>query len=94
MEVEAAVGETPSLTGEFVAETQKVLNIHKTHPPRNQHQKGPICLWVAGELTESWLRDQQVALFSLGPLPHIQSYNPAKWVDISWRLPKAPSFTT
>ena len=66
--VEAA-GETPSFTGEFVGETHRVLEHAQTHPPRNQHQKGPICLWVAGEVTESQPRAEQVALFPLRPLP-------------------------
>ena len=61
----AVVGETPSLTGEFVGETHEVLECTQTHPPRNKHQKGPICLWVAGEVTESQLRAEQVALFPL-----------------------------
>ena len=39
--VEAAVGETPSLTGEFVGETHRVLECAQAHPPRNQLQKGP-----------------------------------------------------
>ena len=50
--VEAAQ-ETPSLTGEFVGETQRVLERTQTHPPGNQNQKGPICLWVVEEVTES-----------------------------------------
>ena len=59
----AAAGETPSLTGEFVGDTHRVLECTKTHPPgprmytnpptRNQHQKGPICLWVVVEVTET-----------------------------------------
>ena len=52
-------GETPSLTGEFVGETHRVLEHTQAHPPGNQHHKGPICLWVAGEMTESLLKDQQ-----------------------------------
>ena len=48
-----AVGETPSLTGELVGETHRVPEGTKTNLPSNQHQKGPICLWVAGEVTES-----------------------------------------
>ena len=47
------VAKTPSLTGEVVGETHRVLERTQTHPPRNQHQKGPICLWAAGEVTES-----------------------------------------
>ena len=69
-----AVGETPSLTGDFVRETYRVLKYTKTHPSGNQHQKGSICLWVTGEVTESQLRAQQVALFFLGPYPHIQCH--------------------
>ena len=60
--VEAAVGETPSLTGKFVGETNSVLECTQVHQPGNQHQKGPICLWVAGEVTENWRRAEQVTL--------------------------------
>ena len=41
--VEAA-GETPSLTGEFVGETHRILECAQNHPPWNQHQKGPNLL--------------------------------------------------
>ena len=67
--VEAAAGETPSLTGEFVGETHRVPEGIQTHTPRNQHQKGPICLLVAGEVIEIWQRADQAALFPLGPSP-------------------------
>ena len=43
------VGETNSLTGEFVGVIHRVLELTQTHPPGNQHHKGPICLWVAGK---------------------------------------------
>ena len=62
-------GETPSLTREFVGETDRVLEHTQNHPPRNQHQKGLICLWVAEEVTESQLRAEQAALSLLGPSP-------------------------
>ena len=71
--VKAAAGETPSLTGEFVRETRRVLECTQTHPPWNQNQKGPICLWVAGEMTESWQRAKQVTLFPLNPPPQTAS---------------------
>ena len=58
-------GETPRLTGEVIGETHGVLGCIQTHPPRNQHQKSPVCLWVSEEVTESQLRAQQVALFPL-----------------------------
>ena len=67
----AAARETPSLIGEFVGETHGVLECIQNHPPWNQHQKGPICLWVAEEVTESQQRAEQVALFLLEPLPYI-----------------------
>ena len=54
-------GRTPSLTGEFTGETQRVLKHTQTHPALNQHQKAPVCLWVAEEVTEIRLRVQQVA---------------------------------
>ena len=73
---DAVVGETPSLTGEFVGEAHRALEHKQVHPPRNQHLKGPICLWVEGEVTESQLRAEQVALFPLRPLPHIQCHYP------------------
>ena len=61
----AVVGETPSLTGESVGETHRVLEHTQTHPPGNQHEKNPIFLWVAGEVTENGQRGEQVALFPL-----------------------------
>ena len=61
----AVVGETPSLTGEFIGETHRVLECTQTDAPVNQHQKGLICLWVAEEVTESQQRAEQVALFPL-----------------------------
>ena len=33
------MGETPSLIGEFVGETHRVLECTQTHPPGNQHLK-------------------------------------------------------
>ena len=80
MGVEAAVGETPSLTGEFLGETHRDLECTQTHPPRNQHYKGPIRLWVVGEVTGNPQRAEQVAWFPLRPLPHIQHHNAAMWV--------------
>ena len=70
-----AVGEISSLTGEFLGETHRVLECTQTNPPRNQHQKCPVCLWVARKVTENWQRVEQVSLFPLRPLPHRQRYN-------------------
>ena len=65
----AAAEETPSLTGEFVGETHRVLECTQNHPPWNKHQKGVIGLWVEEEVTTSQLRTEQAALFPLGPSP-------------------------
>ena len=64
--------ETPSLTREFIREIIWVLECTQTHPPGNQYEKGPICLWVGGEVTESGLRakkasKQQCSLFDPSP---------------------------
>ena len=56
---EAAAGETPSFTGEFVGETHRVLECTEADPPGNQHQKGPLCLWVAEGVTENQQRVEQ-----------------------------------
>ena len=57
-----AAAETPSLTGEFVGETHRVLECTQAHTPGNQHQEDSIHLLVAEEVTESWAR---ATLFSL-----------------------------
>ena len=67
--VEAAVEKTPSLTGEFIGETHRVLECSQAHPPGNQHQKGPIWWWVAGEVTENQQRAEQASLLPLDPSP-------------------------
>ena len=40
--VEVAVGETPSLTGEFIGEIHRGLERTQPHPLGKQHQKGPV----------------------------------------------------
>ena len=84
------VGETPSLTGEFIGETHRVLECTQAHPPTNQHQKAPICLWIVEEVTESQLRAEQAASFPLRPLFHIQRHNAAEWDVPPWQIPKVP----
>ena len=74
-----ARGETRSLTGEFIGAAHRVLEHTQTHPPGNQHKKGPICLWVAEEVTENQQRVEQVELFPHAPLPYIQCHNSATW---------------
>ena len=78
--VEAAVRETPSLTGEFVEETHRVPECTQTHPPGNQHQKSPMYLWVVGEVTESPLRAVQMSLFPLGSLHNIEHHKADRWL--------------
>ena len=65
----AAARGTPSLTGEFFGETHRVLECTQNHPPRNQHQKGPLCLWIAEEVTESQQRAEQGHCSLLDPSP-------------------------
>ena len=59
------VGETPSLTGVSNEGIHRVLEGTQTQPPGNQHQKGPIRLWVVGEVTESEARAKPATLFPL-----------------------------
>ena len=80
----AAAGETPSPTEEFVGEAHRVLKRTQTHLLRNQHQKGIICLWIAGEVTEIWMSAKQVAVFPLWPLPYIKHHNTVTWVAQPW----------
>ena len=59
-----AADKIPSLKGKFFWETCRVLECTQANPPRNQH-KGQMCLWLAGEVTESWKGAEQAALFPL-----------------------------
>ena len=68
-----AAGETPTLTEKFTGETHRVLEHIQTHPPRNQHQKGPICLWVVGEVTESGGEPSKWHCSLSDPPPHTAS---------------------
>ena len=52
-------------TGGFVGETHGVLERTQAYPPWSQHQKGPIGMWVVGEVTESQQRAEKAALFHL-----------------------------
>ena len=67
--VETAVGETPSLTGEFLGETHRGLERAQTHPVRKQPQKGPLCLWVVEAVTEIRQRVEQAPLPPIDPCP-------------------------
>ena len=69
MGVEAAAGETPSLTGEVVGETHRGLGHAQTHPLGNKHYRGPVCLWVVGGVTAIRQRVEQAPLLPLGPAP-------------------------
>ena len=67
MGVEAAAGETPSLTGEFIGQTHRGLECTQIHPLGSQHQKGLIRLWVVEGVTEILQRVEQAPLVPLGP---------------------------
>ena len=73
MGVDVAVGGTPSLTGEFIGETHRVLEHTETHPLGKQQQKGPILLWVVEGVTENWQsksksRARDIAPYQTSPL--------------------------
>ena len=63
------VGESPSLTVEFIGETHWFLKSTQTHLPGNQHQKGPFYLWVAEEVTESHTEPSKQHCSLLDPYP-------------------------
>ena len=69
MGVGVAAGKTPSLTGEVAGETHRGLECAQAHPLRNQHQRGPIRLWVAEGVTEIPWRVELAPLLPLGPSP-------------------------
>ena len=51
-----------------------VLEHTQTDPLWNQHQKGPICLWVVGEVTERPAQSRASGIVpSWAPLPHTAS---------------------
>ena len=62
------MGETPSLTGQFVGD-KRGPRMHTNPPTQEAAQNGTLCLWVSGEVTENGQREEQVALFPLGPSP-------------------------
>ena len=68
----AAVRETPSLTGEFIGETHRVLQCRKIYPSAPE---GPNLLVVEGEVTESRVRAKQVAMFPFLTPRQIQHSN-------------------
>ena len=69
MGVEAAAGETPSLTGEFIGETHRGLECAQVNPLGKQHQRDPVSLWEAEGVTEIWWRVELASLLLLGPSP-------------------------
>ena len=49
-------------------------------------------MWIAAEeVTGNQQRAEQVALYPLKPLPHIQHHKAAVWIAPLWRIPKAPA---
>ena len=69
MGVEAAVGETPGLTVDYVGETHRGLEHAQAHPLGNLHQRGPIGLWVVEGVTENQQRVEQAPLLPSGTSP-------------------------
>ena len=80
-----AAGETPSPTGELIGGTHRVLECTQNHPPTwESAPEGPNLLVGSREVTENRQRVEQVALFPLGPLPHIQCHIGVTWVTPPW----------
>ena len=67
--VGVTAGETPSLTGEVLGETHRGLGHAQVHPLGNQHQRGPVWLWVAEWKIEIRWRGERAPLLPLGPSP-------------------------
>ena len=64
--------ETPNLTGVCWRHPQGP-RMYTNPLTQESAPEGPICVWVEEEVTKCWLRAEQVALFPLRPLPHIQT---------------------
>ena len=67
MGVEAAAGETPSLTGEFFGETHRGLEHAQAH--LGITTRGPNLIVDSGGSDEIWWRVEQAPLLPLGPSP-------------------------
>ena len=87
------MGETPSLTGEFVGENQSPTTYTKP-PTWESAPEVPNLLVVEDRVTESQHRAEQAALFPLRPLPNIQCHNTVIWVSIPQQILKALALTT
>ena len=72
------VEETASLSGESVYRTHMALDVHKPTYSGIHHQsssqKGVNSIKEVEDMSGNRARAQQMALFSLSPLPHIQCY--------------------
>ena len=53
--------------GEVVGETHRGLECAQAHPLGNQHQRGPVSLWVAQLVTTIRWTVEQAPLLPLGP---------------------------
>ena len=69
MGVGAAVGETPSLTGEVVGETHRGLERAQAHPPTWEPAPEGPNLIVGSRVTEIQQRVEQAPLLPLSPSP-------------------------
>ena len=81
MGVEVPVGETPSLTGEFVGETPQGPRACTSPPTRESAPEGPSLI-VGSGVTEIQQRVEQVALLPIRPLSHKQCHRAATNVTL------------
>ena len=95
--VVAPVEKTAALSEESIWGAHGILEHTQANPLREsapgQQLEGRQLLAGSGEVTESGVRGERLALFPLWPLSHIQSHNAAKWVAQPWQIPKALPLT-
>ena len=87
--VEAAAGEIPSLTGEFVGDPQGP-RAYTSPPTRESALEGPTLLVGSGG--SDWKPEESRAS-TIAPsqtLPHVQHHSPVTSVTPPWWTPKAP----
>ena len=88
------VGETPSLIGEFIEETHRILEHTQSHPPGHQHLKEHNLLVGSEGSDRKWGESPARGIVpSLTPPPHTAPQC-NKEGSYAWQIPKAMPLTT
>ena len=74
-----------------IRESHRVQEYTQTHPPGNQHQKGPICLWVACLCLKASLETSKQHCSLSDPSPTYSTTTQQN--ELPWQKPKAPPLT-